>query len=218
MKEPLINILTRTSNRPNGFRNNRYSITKQTYKNIKHIVCYDDGKTKDYLLDYDDITMVSINRELLIAQDKSKIPGIQWRLPHNLYFNELHKEVEEGWVLFLDDDDSYRDETVIQTIVDNLPNEDDILIWQMIMPNGSFVPDSTTMNAKRIPIISNIGTPCFAVHSKHLHKVYWDGWRAADFRFFDRVCNVTNNVKFLTEGLVIINQVGLGNKKDIQIK
>ena len=212
----MINILTRTSNRPKGFDFNRQIVKSQTYKNIKHIVSYDNEQTKLYLDNYDDIVTIPVNRELLIKQDKSLIPGITWRLPHNLYFNELHKHVDEGWVVFLDDDDSYVDEHVVQTIVDNLPDEDDILVWQMIMPNNIIIPSNMVFENSQIPSINNIGTPCFAVHSKHLSNVYWDGWRAADFRFFDRVVNVTSKVHLLQKVLVSVTQIGMGQQTDIK--
>ena len=40
-EEILINILTRTSNRPIGFLNNYHSVSNQTYKNINHLVSYE---------------------------------------------------------------------------------------------------------------------------------------------------------------------------------
>jgi len=42
MEKPLLNILTRTSNRPNAFELNKMTVRTQTYPNIRHIVCVDD--------------------------------------------------------------------------------------------------------------------------------------------------------------------------------
>jgi len=49
----LINILTRTSGRPNGFNKCRKSIENQTYIQIKHLVSYDDNNDLHYLKKYD---------------------------------------------------------------------------------------------------------------------------------------------------------------------
>ena len=48
-EEVLINILTRTSNRPIGFYNCHQSVIKQTYKNIKHFVTYENDSDLKYI-------------------------------------------------------------------------------------------------------------------------------------------------------------------------
>jgi len=45
---PKINILTRTSGRPNCFKRCVDSIKSQTYKNINHIVGADDDASYEY--------------------------------------------------------------------------------------------------------------------------------------------------------------------------
>ena len=55
-----LNILTRTSNRPNGFKRCYNSIKNQTYKKINHIVSCDNEKDLNYLNNYDDIEVIKI--------------------------------------------------------------------------------------------------------------------------------------------------------------
>ena len=62
MKNPLINILTRTSNRPIGFKNCELSIKNQTYKNIKHIVSYDNDNDLTYLKETENKIKVDMNQ------------------------------------------------------------------------------------------------------------------------------------------------------------
>ena len=105
MEKPLLNILTRTSNRPNAFELNKMTVRTQTYPNIRHIVCVDDELSENYVKQYNDVDYIVIDREEIIKKDNSVNPNTGKYSPHNLYFNKLMDEVKEGWVMILDDDD-----------------------------------------------------------------------------------------------------------------
>ena len=108
----IINILTRTSNRPFYFAECRNSIVNQSYKNIRHIVSVDDETSYKYvkengLLDRD---IIQIERPHRISLN---------HMPYNLYMNYLLQEVHQGWIMFLDDDDILFDTNSILTLVNN---------------------------------------------------------------------------------------------------
>lgn len=216
MMDKKINILTRTSNRPKAFSICQDSIKNQTYKNIHHIVSYDNYNDYDsYISNYDNITKIKVDRELLINNDKSSNPNTGPYSPHNLYCNELLNSVEDGYIMFLDDDTMLINDSVIEEIVPHL-SEDNIVIWKIKFPinhNNLIVPrDNEKFTG---PTLFDIDTACFMVHIKHAKKFKWDSWKCADFRYIKKLCNEINNVKWLNKVMVQLNGVGYGNRKDI---
>ena len=212
-----INILTRTSNRPNGFKKCANSIKNQTYDNINHIVSYDNDDDLGYINRFD-VTKIKINRDEIIANDTSVDPKNSnfWFSPHNLYCNSLLDSVEDGWIMFLDDDDMLIDESVIGEIVSNIIDEDTILIWQMQYPDGRVLPDVASYQSKK-PRLGGIGSPCFLFHSKWKNVARWDAYKCGDFRFLDKIYNKIPNNKWIQKPFVQLNNTGgFGKKVDIK--
>ena len=119
----LINILTRTSNRPFYFAECRNSIVNQSYRNIRHIVSVDDNYTYNYVKENG-----LLNQDILHLERPTRMSTSH--MPYNLYMNSLIKEVKEGWIMFLDDDDILHDINSISTLVNNLPNIPSIMIFK----------------------------------------------------------------------------------------
>lgn len=212
-----INILTRTSNRPNGFKICGDSIKKQTYNNINHIVCYDNDSDLSYLNEFE-INKFKIDREKIIKKDTSVNPNNPsfWFSPHNLYCNELMDNVEDGWIMFLDDDDMLINNKVVEKIVSEIKNEDSILIWQMRYPNGTKLPTADSFKSKRI-VLGGIGSPCFLFHSKWKDEARWDAYKCGDFRFLNKLYNTIPDNKWIKEPLIQLNNTGgYGNKIDLK--
>jgi len=216
MYQPTVNILTRTSNRPIGFKICEESIKNQTYSNINHIVSYDNDKDLNYLGNCKN--KIKINRSEIIKNDKSKNPNNPsfWFSPHNLYCNSLLDEVEEGWVMYLDDDDMLYDKTVIEKIVKNIVDEDTILIWKMRYPDGRCLPDSHSFKTENIRL-GGIGSPCFLFHSKYKDESIWDAYKCGDYRFLEKLYKKIPNKKWINEIFIQLNNSGgFGKKKDIK--
>jgi hypothetical protein len=212
MHKPLINILTRTSNRPNFFNRNVNSVNSQTYKNIRHIVSYDNDDDLEYINKHGNLTLVKIDKNKLIQEDDSPNPNTGKYSPHNLYFNEMLKIVEEGWVIFLDDDDLFYDEHSLETIVNNILDDDTMVIWQMNFINNLILPPIDELNNK--PKLGKIGSPCFTFNIKNIGDIKWDGWKCGDFRFILNIYNKIPNKIIIPKVLVDINNIGSGNKND----
>lgn len=212
MHKPLINILTRTSNRPNFFNRNVNSVNSQTYKNIRHIVSYDNDDDLEYINKHNNLTLVKIDKDKLIREDNSPNPNTGKYSPHNLYFNEMLKIVEEGWVIFLDDDDLFYNENSLEIIVNNMIDDDTMIIWQMNFINGLILPPTDELNNK--PKLGKIGSPCFSFNIKQLGDIKWDGWKCGDFRFIEKIYNKTDKKITIPKILIDINNIGSGNKND----
>jgi hypothetical protein len=214
MNKPVINILTRTSNRPNFFKINAESVKSQTYKNIKHIVSYDNDDDLNYLNKYEDITLVKINKLKLIEEDDSPNPKTGKYSPHNLYFNEMLKIVDDGWVLYLDDDDYFINEDCVLKIVEaiNKNNEDTLIFWKFKLGDNLILPK--IINKNNPPKLYNIGSCCVCFNFKHINIIKWDAWKCSDFRIINNLFNNVNKNYFINEVLVIAPTPGLGNRID----
>jgi len=191
---PLLNILIRTSNRPNYFRRLIRNIDGQTYKKFRPIISADSTTTMNYIhkAGYEFVEVKHLQR------------SEKYSFPWNLYLNDLMARVTEGWILFMDDDDQYAHQVIFKIIADSLPDEDSMLVWKMRFPDGRLVPDAQHFG--KTPFIrKQIGMPCFAFHSKHKDKVRFDGQRAGDIRFVQQL------QEFLTVEWLSITGVHLDN-------
>lgn len=218
-KDIKINILTRTSKRPNAFRKCYFSVNKQSYKNIRHIVSYDNKIDLSYLNGLQ-IDMVDVSEQNLTTSAAEKDDEGNLYAPYNLYCNTLLEEVTEGWIMFLDDDDHLLHHRVIESIVKQLQknySENNLYIWQMRYPNGRIKP--TNVQIRNLTLKKNfVGAPCFLFHSKYKNHVKWDAYKAADYRFLKSLVAQIPNKIFLKKVLVQINNYGdLGRRNDLNI-
>lgn len=176
MDNQLLNILIRTSNRPNYFKRLIKNIEAQTYKNVNLLISVDTIESVNYVNASGNVPVVV---ERLTPNEKQTFP---W----NLYLNSLLDQVKEGWILIIDDDDQYAHQLILQIIADSLPDENSMLVWKMRFPDGRLVPDAHHFN--KTPFVrKQIAMPCFAFHSKHKNRVRFDGNRAGDFRMVEQL-------------------------------
>mgnify|MGYP001551588463 CR=1 FL=1 len=135
--KPLINILIRTSNRPDLFKRCLQSIYDQRYPNVRIIVSVDnDG------VDY----VPSEIETIRVTPDKSK------DFYYDLYINDLKAMVNDGYYFCLDDDD---------TLAPNVLNElvlDAPAILCQINHLGRVLPISVNFG------LGCVGFPCLILH------------------------------------------------------
>jgi len=163
----LVNVITRTHNRPKYFKVCRDSILNQSHENINHIV------GSDVECDYYDCI------KLKLSDGVSPKPDVgTYAAPWNLHLNELGKHAKEGWVMYLDDDDKFTSLDSLKIILSHVDNEDQILLWRVDI-NGWIVPSDDKFGKVIAPgNISGIG---FMFHTKHL-PVDWGSWSYGDYR------------------------------------
>lgn len=129
---PLINILTRTSNREKCFNILYNSFKKQTYQNKKILISTD--VISNYLTDLNNVF-------LQLNADKS-IPCF-----YNLYLNNLWNEVDDGWIMFIDDDAKFIKDDYIEKVANKCKTLDTntlLIISNMYGPNKSILPRRLT--------------------------------------------------------------------------
>ena len=204
----LLNILTRTSNRPNGFNLCRASIENQTYKNIRHIVSYDQEKDRSYLSSMDPNDIIKVV-PLPNEPQNEPLTGSYKFAPYNLYCNELMDEVEEGWIFFLDDDDMLLHDKVVEEMVEVIKKvgKNTLLIWQMRYPDGKLLPPDDLMKRQTIKM-TQIGAPCVGFHSKNKNNVRWDCWKAGDFRFIQALFRTIKRKHWIASPFIQLNNSG----------
>jgi glycosyltransferase involved in cell wall biosynthesis len=210
---PTINILTRTSNRPNSFKRCVESVKNQTYKKIRHIVSIDDVKDEEYVKSLG-VEYIFIDKDKVSSEIDIPDPKTGKRFIFNLYFNILINKVEDGWILFLDDDDYLADNNAVQKMVNQIKNNTDLILWQMRYPNGMTLPSIQELGLP--PKIARIGAPCFMVHQSIAKGIRWDGWKCGDFRFIQKVWAATTKKQIVKESLIHLGGVGLGLRNDQQ--
>lgn len=212
--KPLINIITRTNSRPNGFHRCATSIKNQTYKNIRHIVAVDQEKDLNYVSKYDCDVFV-LDKDLFEKQKDIPDPKTGGKFVYNLYFNYLISQVNEGWIIILDDDDYFNDNNAVSDIVKTIQFQTDMILWQMQYPNGIKLPSDLEINKK--PNLARIGAPCVAVHSSIAKQIKWDGWKCGDFRYINKAWQMTYLKRWVRRPLIQLgtNVGGLGRRLDV---
>jgi hypothetical protein len=172
--EQRLNILIRTSNRPDYFKKAINSIINQNYKNYKIYVSYDKKESLEYLKDY-----INININIDIIEMNLNNPN---KYKFNLYNNYLMDKVDDGYILFLDDDDIYIHNNTFNIINDNLTSIDDFLIWKFMRPDKLIYPNNKIK-------MGTVDTTSFCFHSKYKLLARWGDKQCGDFRFVDMLLN-----------------------------
>jgi glycosyltransferase involved in cell wall biosynthesis len=192
MKQPLINILIRTSNRPALFDRCLKSIQDQTYKNVHIMIGYDRAASLDYI-------PKDAERHFLYADNS--IPYF-----YDLYCNDLKEKVTDGWFLFLDDDDVLTSPTVLEELADQLKQPGAIIC--QFMRNGIAKPRDNYIRNKIIAE-GKIGLPCLVLHYKYKHIGQLDGQKAGDYRYIKQVTEQVPT-KFICLPLVTTDRRSFG--------
>lgn len=218
MKNPLINILVRTSNRPNYFNNCYQSIREQSYQNIRLIVSFDDEPTRKYLETYEIDSIVKCQQTTNWSEISSEVflPGyVEKPFPPNEYFNPMMKQVEPGYIIYLDDDDKFNSSDSILRIVEKIENNRQMLFWRVQFP-GYVVPDNDHFGN---PPVCCQQTSCgFAFPTDYVKYAGWDGYMYADFR--TAMClylHIPQKVYINDILTALQNTPGDGQRNDIQI-
>lgn len=182
MEYPLINILIRTSNRPNEFARMLRSITNQTYPNIRIIIGYDNPTALRYIPKGLETVFVSGDRSLPYYYDT--------------YLNHLKDLVTDGYYIVLDDDDILIDKDVLS----RLPLQGPGLIVQLQRVNNIVPKD---LNFRR----GQIGNPCIILHHSLKDLATYNGTGAGDYFFIKAI---TDKVPLPFVPIVVVYSFGRG--------
>ena len=214
MNNPLINIITRTSNRPNYFNFCYNSVRSQTYKNINHIISVDNEETEKYVKTYTN-NYVVVNP---ISENQIEDLGNIKKAPYELYLNHLKDHIKDGWIMFLDDDDKFISNGSVQKIVNHIKNDDQLMLWKVQFPNRT-IPEDHYFNNKKIELnhISMIG---FMYHKKY-DNIKFKPYYGGDYFFIKELEKIIPNKIWINDiftGLQRKDSMGgFGKKDDVKL-
>lgn len=202
-EEIFINILIRTSKRPNAFKINIDSISNQNYKNYKLLISYDNEETLDYIKN----TLKNYNFDYEIFE----VSKTEEYYSYNDYCNTLLNNVKDGYVIFLDDDDKLLHNNALKYI-NEFMEEDRFLVWEYQRADKIIGPKKGDIKK------GNITSCGFCYHSKF--KSFWPSEIGSDYEF---VKNLVNNNplklakinKVLTSAIIFNRIYGEGKCIDI---
>jgi glycosyltransferase involved in cell wall biosynthesis len=124
-EEKLINILIRTSNRPEYFRTCIESVLKQKYENYRIYICFDKMESLKYLQSFKNNEKIEYFPVYKKSKEKYKF---------NLYCNNLLDKVTSGYVIFLDDDDKFCHNNVLK-VLNDVTDKQTLVVWKFFRPD-----------------------------------------------------------------------------------
>jgi len=188
----MFTVITRTANRPRFFAKCRRSVLAQTRKAF-HLIVTDDPA--DHYPEGDFVALV----------ERKEGRG------HNLYFNEVRRDIPDAnpWVIFLDDDDHFTTPDALACIACAIRDADDLLLWQVQFPD-IVIPGGMIYLPPQPGRITGIG---FCYHKKH-----WVDWQATSFGDFKVINELYNTLHPVWLNSVLTGTQegpGHGNRNDL---
>lgn len=189
-KLPLVNVLIRTYKRPNYFKMCYESIASQTYRNIRIFVGCHDYQTDHYLIPYP-VTTINYDQYSKSIPEHSDNQNYGRPFPMNHYLNEMVKQVQNGFVILLDDDDRFTSNDAVERIMSKVKNENTMVSWRIKAMNRVIPCDS---NWKKEPVPKDISGISLCIPAKVIKSHTFEPYRLADFRLAKFAWNKCNKV------------------------
>ena len=210
-KDPICNILVRTSNRPHAFNKCMESIYAQDYENINVFVSFETIEDFKYIVPEKCYAHNVTPEKTQNNPPQTKEYGIKFH--SNLYLNELTKLVKSGFVMYLDDDDKLTNKNTVSKVAKQIKTKD-LVFWRVKIGNN-IIPDNRSFESRTIEAgnISGIG---FAFNSKFKDLAIWTPYKRGDYRVAKALKAKINKVAYVDEILTEIQngKNGYGKKED----
>ncbi len=209
----VLNVLTRTCNRPNRFRRCSESLkVQETNVNIRHFVSIDRPCT------YVDSDVV-VPATGKISADIPKEHESHRDAPYNLYVNDLLSAVKDGWIFVLDDDDELLHEKAVAALEPYMDNEDNLIVFKFSMGDG--IGKKHFIMPKyhgRELVLNDVPCSCYVYHSKHKELGVWHGKYSGDYFAISNLAQKLNLV--WVDEVLAGTQIGpnVGSQESVQYK
>lgn len=166
-------ILIRTSNRPEYFKRCIESILQQTYSHYHIYVCYDNDKSLEYLNDYNNNPKITYFPVYVESEAKYKF---------NLYCNLLMDRIEDGYIMFLDDDDMMVDPIILE-VLNHEMSSNQIIVWRFLRPDKVIFPSDLDNEL----VLGEIDTASVCFHSSLKNTSQWNDKQYGDYHFYKKL-------------------------------
>jgi hypothetical protein len=87
--------------------------------------------------------------------------------------------------MYLDDDDSFINNTSLEKIVSNIKNEDQLMIWRVLFPNR-VIPDQIYFDRKQI-VLNHFSMIGFMYNIKYDKNINFDSYSGGDYFFVNKL-------------------------------
>jgi len=156
------------------------SIARQTYKDIKIIMSYEDDEFLfSTIMQYDNVHSIRVYPQ----REKGETF-------YNLYCNDLKDKVEDGWFAYFDSDDYLASDDALEKIAPYLnENKCRAVICQMSRCNGKIKPSDEMIDNEQI-ISGKIGMPCIFVHHTLKNKVDFTEHDNSDYIYIKSISEI----------------------------
>lgn len=136
--------------------------------------------------------------------------------PFNYFCKIAEQHIEDGWIIYLDDDDFYTENTSISKLVNEIEkhNEDTIHIVKM-KRHETTIPSEGYFHYMKtgVPIMyGEIGIGNYCFHSKYKEYTHWDEWSSSDFRNIKVLETIIPNKNFIDYVFMDASNLGWGRK------
>lgn len=167
-----------------------------------------DYEFLDYRVEHPDIhhTYKDINVDI---PEEKRVEGMynftfreyQIHFPFNYYLKIAEGFTKEGWVMYLDDDDIFIDDKVLEKTSSVIKNEDVLHIFPFKFnnpPHYDEMPNEHHRNLYRQGkpfIMHQISSVNLCFHTKYLEYTQWDEWARGDYRTAKSLEEIIPNVE-----------------------
>ena len=173
-KEPIVNIIVRTSGRKRYFDTCIKSIQAQDYNNINIWVTIDNNDK--YPIKYPVYPIYIDYAEISNLRERKENDGVFFHYNH--YINIVQREINEGLIMYLDDDDQYNNSQVISKIVNEYKKGNELIFWRGKIGEKVFPTDDRW---EKEPEIFKMSGFCFGFDSKYKKFADWRPYKRADY-------------------------------------
>lgn len=136
-----LSVVIRTHDRPEMFKRCIESVRNQTHKNIDIIVGVDTPGSFTYAKKYKPTKIIKCTpRDNVSATD----------FPANEYISHLMEEINDGFILILDDDNFIADPQGVEKLFKQIDKEWCIYMIRYRYPDGRLFPDNRQFRSKKI--------------------------------------------------------------------
>jgi len=167
--------LIRTSERPDMCKKCIESILAQTYSHFHIYICYDDDNSLNYLKDYADNDRITYFPVHIDSDEKYRF---------NLYCNQLLEMVNDGYILFLDDDDVLIGPRMLE-VLEHQIGSNQLVVWRFLRPDKLIYPSSLD---KKL-VLGEVDTASVCFHHSLKKMSSWGDKQYGDYRFYKTLFN-----------------------------
>lgn len=176
LNENKINIIIRTHLRKNYFKKVIESIINQNYQNYIIHVAYDHEDSLEYINE-------NLNNKMILYKVERTSDNNAF---FDLYCNYIKEIINDGWIMFLDDDNYLINSNCLK-IINSYLNVS-IIVWSFLRPDKLIKPKLNNL------IYGEIDNCSYIFHNSIKHDSKFQDFYGSDFQFISTLINKNKSI------------------------